>query len=94
VARVLLWTVVGNPGRGGGRDEWNVPRGSIKVGDRVRVKEGGGSAAAAKYAGEEGQVTLIGAGLYNDAVDVRIEGNAYDTVFIEEDLTRTTQPLR
>ena len=61
---------------------------------RVRVRESGGSAAAAKYAGEEGQVTLIGAGLYNDAVDVRIEGNAYDTVFIEEDLTRTTQPLR
>ncbi len=66
-----------------------MPSGSIKVGDRVRVLESGGSAAATKYAGEEGLVTLIGASLYENAVDVRIEGNAYDTVFVEEDLNTT-----
>ena len=67
-----------------------MPSGNIKVGDRVRVLESGGSAAAAKYAGEEGMVTLISrAGHYENAVDVRIEGNAYDTVFVEEDLNTT-----
>ena len=64
-------------------------KGNIKVGDRVRVLKSGGSAAAAKYAGEEGLVTMIRASLYENAVDVRIEGNAYDTVFVEEDLNNT-----
>jgi hypothetical protein len=66
-------------------------KGNIKVGDRVRVLKSGGSAAAAKYAGEEGLVTLVGASLYDSTVDVRIEGNAYDTVFVEEDLNTTTE---
>jgi hypothetical protein len=59
----------------------------IEVGDLVRVRRDGGSAAAKKYAGRNGQVTMRGPGLDRTMVDVRIDDNNFDTVFEEEDLS-------
>ena len=60
------------------------------VGDRVQVRSDGGSAAARKYAGRKGQVTMRGPGLDRIVVDVQIEENNFDTVFEEQDLSTTT----
>ena len=60
------------------------------IGDRVQVRSDGGSAAARKYAGKKGQVTMRGLGLDRIVVDVQIEENTFDTVFEEQDLSATT----
>jgi hypothetical protein len=60
------------------------------IGDRVQVRSDGGSAAARKYAGRKGQVTMRGPGLDRIVVDVQIEENNFDTVFEEQDLSATT----
>jgi hypothetical protein len=61
------------------------------VGDRVQVRsDGGGSAAARKYAGRKGQVTMRGPGFDRIVVDVQLEENKFDTVFEEQDLSTTT----
>ena len=62
-------------------------RDDIEVGDRIRVREDGRSAAAEEYAGETGLVTVAGPGLDRTIVDVRIDGKNVDTVFDEEDVT-------
>ena len=59
------------------------------VGDRVQVRNNGGSAAARKYAGKKGQVTMRGLGLDRIVVDVQLEENNFDTVFEEQDLSAT-----
>ena len=64
------------------------------VGDRVRVRSDGGSAAARKYAGKEGRVTMRGPGLDTIVVDVHLEQNNFDTVFEEQDLSTTTDKDR
>ena len=60
------------------------------VGDRVQVRSDGGSAAAKKYAGRKGRVTMRGPGLDRIVVDVQLEENNFDTVFEEQDLSTTT----
>ena len=60
------------------------------IGDRVQVRNNGGSAAARKYAGKKGQVTMRGPGLDRIVVDVNLEENNFDTVFEEQDLSTTT----
>ena len=60
------------------------------VGDRVQVRSDGGSAAARKYAGKKGQVTMRGPGLDRIVVDVHLEENTFETVFEEQDLSTTT----
>ena len=69
-------------------------RSHTEVGDRVRVRSDGGSAAARKYAGKKGQVTMRGPGLDRIVVDVQIEENNFDTVFEEQDLSTTTDRAR
>ena len=65
------------------------------IGDRVQVRsDGGGSAAARKYAGRKGQVTMRGPGLNRIVVDVQIEENNFDTVFEEQDLSTTVDRAR
>jgi hypothetical protein len=64
------------------------------IGDRVQVRTDGGSAAARKYAGKKGQVTMRGPGLDRIVVDVQIEENNFDTVFEEQDLSATTDRNR
>ncbi len=59
------------------------------VGDRVQVRNNGGSAAARKYAGKKGQVTMRGPGLDRIVIDVQLEENNFDTVFEEQDLSAT-----
>jgi hypothetical protein len=67
-------------------------RSHTEVGDRVRVRSDGGSAAARKYAGRKGQVTMKGPGLdMRIIVDVQIDENTFDTVFEEQDLSTTTE---
>ena len=61
------------------------------VGDRVQVRSDGGSAAARKYAGKKGQVTMRGPGLDRIVVDVQIDKNNFDTVFEEQDLSTTKE---
>jgi hypothetical protein len=63
----------------------------IEVGDLVLVRRDGRrrSAAARKYAGKKGQVTMRGEGYYRIVVDVRIDQNNFDTVFEEQDLTKS-----
>ena len=60
------------------------------VGDRVQVRSDGGSAAAKKYAGRKGRVTMRGPGFDRIVVDVQLEENKFDTVFEEQDLSTTT----
>jgi hypothetical protein len=60
------------------------------VGDVVQVRSDGGSAAARKYAGRKGQVTMRGPGLDRIVFDVQLEENDFDTVFEEQDLSTTT----
>jgi hypothetical protein len=70
-------------------------RSHTDVGDRVRVRSDGGSAAARKYAGRKGQVTMRGPGLDRKiVVDVQIDENNFDTVFEEQDLSPTTERNR
>jgi hypothetical protein len=64
------------------------------IGDRVQVRSNGGSAAARKYAGKKGQVTMRGPGLDRIVVDVQIDKNNFDTVFEEQDLNTTTDRAR
>ena len=64
------------------------------IGDRVQVRSDGGSAAARKYAGKKGQVTMRGLGLDRIVVDVQIEENNFDTVFEEHDLSTTLHRAR
>ena len=64
------------------------------IGDRVQVRSDGGSAAARKYAGKKGQVTMRGLGLDRIVVDVQIEENNFDTVFEEHDLSTTLDRAR
>ena len=67
-------------------------RSHTEVGDRVRVRSDGGSAAAKKYAGRKGQVTMRGPGLDRKiVVDVQIDENNFVTVFEEQDLSPTTE---
>ena len=66
-------------------------RSHTEVGDRVRVRSDGGSAAARKYAGRKGQVTMRGPGLDRIVVDVQIGENNFDTVFEEHDLRTPTE---
>jgi len=63
----------------------------IEVGDLVLVRRDGRrrSAAAKKYAGKKGQVTMRGEGHDSIVVDVRIEENNFDTVFEEQDLIKS-----
>ena len=59
----------------------------IEVGDWVRIRTSGGTAAARKYAGKGGRVQAIEPGL--DGIPlfyVRIEGNGLETAFEEQDL--------
>ena len=65
-----------------------------QVGDRVQVRSDGGSAAARKYAGKKGQVTMRGPGLDRIMTDVQIEENNFDTVFEEQDLSTTVDRSR
>ncbi len=69
-------------------------RGHPDVGARVRVRSDGGSAAARKYPGRKGQVTMRGPGFDRIVVDVRLEENSFDTVFEEQDLITTTDRYR
>ena len=69
-------------------------RSHAEVGDRVQVRSDGGSAAARKYAGRKGQVTMRGPGLDRVVVDVQIDENNFDTVFEEQDLSPTTERER
>ena len=62
-------------------------RSRIEVGDLVEVRRDGKSAAAKKYAGRNGQVTMRGPGLDRIVLDVRVDDNNFDTVFEEEDLS-------
>ena len=67
-------------------------RSHTDVGDRVQIRSDGGSAAARKYAGRKGQVTMRGPGLDRKiVVDVQIDENNFDTVFEEQDLSTTTE---
>lgn len=66
-------------------------RSSTEVGDRVQVRTDGGSAAARKYAGRKGQVTMREPGLDRIVIDVQIDENNFDTVFEEQDLSTTTE---
>jgi hypothetical protein len=65
----------------------NVRGAAIEVGDRVRVRTSGGTAAARKYSGRGGRVEAI-----EPAFDgrrffyVRIDGNRVETAFEEQDL--------
>ena len=68
-------------------------RSHTDVGDRVQIRSDGGSAAARKYAGRKGQVTMRGPGLDRVVVDVQIENN-FDTVFEEQDLSTATERER
>ena len=47
---------------------------SLRVGDRVQIKANGGSPAARKHAGAEGQVRLVCEGSDKTIFDVRIFG--------------------
>jgi hypothetical protein len=70
-------------------------RSHAEVGDLVQVRSDGGSAAARKYAGRKGQVTMRGPGLDRKiVVDVQIDENNFDTVFEEQDLSPTTERER
>jgi hypothetical protein len=61
----------------------------IAVGDRVRVRTDGGSAAARKYAGREGRVTTITPSWDKLGFFVRIEDNRdFETAFQERDLVK------
>jgi len=60
----------------------------IEVGDFVRVRRDGRSAAARKYADKKGQVAMRGAGVDRIVVDVRVEANTFVTVFDEQDLSK------
>jgi hypothetical protein len=64
------------------------------IGDRVWVRSDGGSAAARKYAGKKGQVTMREPGLDRIVVDVNLEENNFDTVFEEQDLSTTVNKDR
>ena len=66
---------------------------SFEVGDWVRVRTDRRSPAAQKYAGEEGLVTMVAPGLDEEIIlDVRVNGNNFDTVFEESDLiTKQTE---
>jgi hypothetical protein len=66
-------------------------RSHAEVGARVQVRSDGGSAAARKYAGKKGQVTMKGPGLDRTVVDVQIDENNFDTVFEEQDLSTATE---
>ena len=60
---------------------------AIEVGDRVRVRTSGGTAAARKYSGRGGRVEEIATGLDNvHQIYVRIDGNRVETAFEEQDL--------
>jgi hypothetical protein len=62
----------------------------IEVGDLVLVcRDGRRSAAARKYAGKKGQVTMRGEGHDSIVVDVRIDQNNFDSVFEEQDLIKS-----
>jgi hypothetical protein len=66
-------------------------RSHAEVGDLVQVRSDGGSAAARKYAGRKGQVTMRGPGLDRRIiVDVQIDENNFVTVFEEQDLSTNT----
>ena len=61
----------------------------IAVGDRVRIQEEGGSAAACKYAGRHGRVASIALGAAKATIFVCVEGNhALQTAFEERDVKR------
>jgi hypothetical protein len=63
----------------------------IEVGDLVLVRrDGRRSAAARKYAGKKGQVTMRGEGHDSIVVDVRIDQNNFDSVFEEQDLIKSS----
>jgi hypothetical protein len=68
-----------------------IVRSRIEVGDLVLVRRDGRSrsAAARKYAGKKGQVTMRGEGHDRTVVDVRIAQNNFDTVFEEQDLIKS-----
>ena len=58
------------------------------------MRHNGGSAAARKYAGKKGQVTMRGPGLDTIVVDVNLEENNFDTVFEEQDISTTVNKDR
>lgn len=61
----------------------------IAVGDRVRVRTDGGSAAARKYAGREGWVTTITPSWDKVSFFVGIEDNReIETAFEERELVK------
>jgi hypothetical protein len=66
--------------------EWSA---AMAVGDHVRIREEGGSAAARKYAGQHGQVTDIAIGAAKVTIFVCVEGNhVLQTAFEERDVKR------
>jgi hypothetical protein len=71
------------------REGGRVVESNIEVGDWVRVRSDGSSPAAKKYAGKQGQATMVGPGFDGTIVDVQLAGNGFDTVFEERDLSGT-----
>jgi hypothetical protein len=69
-------------------------RSHTELGDRVQIRSDGGSAAARKYAGRKGLVTMREPGLDRIVVDVQIDENNFDTVFEEQDLSPTRERER
>ena len=68
-------------------------RGDIEVGDWVLVRSDGVSPAAKKYAGKQGRATMVGPGFDGIIIDVRIDGNDFDTVFEERDLAKQIKEM-
>ena len=63
-------------------------RDDVKVEARISIRDDGATAAATKYAGQKGHVTMIGAGWNKSIVDANVDGNDFDTVFEQGDVAK------